>query len=126
MQLQARRTVWEHRCASACGRDGRSGKSGPRPPDRHGIRLLALAFVVLLALNVMLLLGFVPSEHPRLTGAVGNAFGDVVGATLIAMTVAVGSHVSDRLRRRRGGWAVLFQDRDRPELARERGASSQE
>lgn len=123
-QLQARRIVREHRCApSAFERDARPDAGESEPPARPGVRLLAVALVMLLILNVMLLLGFVPSE---LTGAAGGILGEAVGATLIAMTFAVGSHVSDRLRRRHGGGTVLFQDRNRSEPAGERGASSRE
>ncbi|MGH3921494.1 MAG: hypothetical protein ACRDTT_01235 [Pseudonocardiaceae bacterium] len=114
-QLQARRTVREHRCApSPFGRDARLDASGSKPPARLGVGLLAVALVLLLVLNVMLLLGLVPSEYYQLTGGAGGILGEAVGATLIAMTFAVGGHVSDRLRRRHG------------EPDSERGAASRE
>ncbi len=95
-------------------------------PDRPGVRLLAAVLVMLLALNVTVALGFAPPGYSQLTGAVGSVLGDAVGATLVAMTFAVGSHLWGRLRRGRGEWTVSFQDRNARQLTGERRHSSRE
>lgn len=126
-RLQARRTVREHRCSpSACGRGARPDAGGSMLPDRPGVRLLAAVLVMLLALNVTVALGFAPPGYSQLTGAVGSVLGDAVGATLVAMTFAVGSHLWGRLRRGRGEWTVSFQDRNARQLTGERRHSSRE